>query len=104
MGLERGRYYTRSRRENGRVVREYVGSGYIAKLAAQLDALQRSEREDKRETERAMRAELAAHDDQLNEFVELTEELARAALFAAGYRQHNRGAWRKQRVCHETES
>jgi hypothetical protein len=30
MGWDRGRYYTRSRKVNGRVVREYVGTGPVA--------------------------------------------------------------------------
>ena len=33
MGWERGRYYTRSKKVNGRVVREYVGTGQLAALA-----------------------------------------------------------------------
>jgi hypothetical protein len=39
---ERGElYYTRSRKVAGRVVREYVGTGPLAKLAAETDAEER---------------------------------------------------------------
>jgi hypothetical protein len=34
MGWDKGRYFTRSRKVNGRVVREYVGTGEVAELIA----------------------------------------------------------------------
>jgi hypothetical protein len=93
VGWDRGRYYTRSKKVNGVVVREYVGTGEAAERAARLDALARQERE----ARRAARAELAALDAPLDDLAELTDLLARAALAAAGYRQHHRGDWRKRR-------
>jgi hypothetical protein len=98
MGWDKGRYYTRSKKVNGRVVREYVGAGRVAELAAELDALERKRREAERAAFRSVRAEVDALDGPLNELHNLADLVARAALVAAGYRQHNRGEWRKQRV------
>jgi hypothetical protein len=56
MGLEiRGtrKYYTRSKRVDGRVVRQYVGSGEFAEVMAELDALERAERQAKQRVEQA---------------------------------------------------
>jgi hypothetical protein len=100
MALERraGRvYYYRSRRVSGRVVKEYAGCGRVATLAAELDGLDRDERAIDHEREKAKRDELAALDGPLAELDELMNLLARAALVAAGYRQHHRGEWRKRR-------
>jgi hypothetical protein len=93
MGWDRGRYYTRSRKVNGRVVRQYVGTGEAAEQAARLDAITRQERE----ARRAARAELAALDAALDDLAEQTDLLTRAVLAAAGYRRHHRGEWRKKR-------
>src|SRR5262249_2704859 len=98
MGWDKGCYYTRSRKVNGRVVREYVGTGWVAELAAQLDAVERQGREAERAADRARRAELEALDAPLNDLHDLAELVPHAALLAAGFQQHKRGEWRRRRV------
>src|SRR5262245_47587231 len=90
----RGRYYTRSRKVNGRVVREYVGTGRVAEVAARTDAAERTEREAERAALRAQQERLRALDADLTALDRLCDLIARATLVAAGYRQHNRGEWR----------
>jgi hypothetical protein len=98
MGWDKGgRYYTRCRREGGHVVREYIGSGRAGEIVAQLDALERQKRETERECAKLERAEVEELDAPLAELDELTDLVVRAALAAAGYRQHHRGEWRKAR-------
>ncbi len=98
MGWDKnGRYYTRSKRVNGRVVREYVGGGRVGELVARMYALERDKREAERQCARLEREEIAELDAPLDELNQLADLLARAALLAAGYVQHNRGAWRKKR-------
>ena len=92
-----GLYYTRTRKEGGRVVREYVGGGVLGELAARTDELRRLEREEQAAADREERERLEALDAPLTEAWEATETLYRAALVAAGYRQHKRGEWRKRR-------
>ena len=96
VGWERG-YYYRARKVRGRVVREYVGKGPVADLAAALDADRRHEREAERAARPERRAELEALDAPLTALNDLADLLARAALVAAGYHQHKRGEWRKRR-------
>jgi len=98
MGWEHGRYYTRSKKVNGRVVKEYVGSGLVAELAARMDALDRQARNAERDAGHAARAEVEFLDASLNELNALADLMARAALVAVGYRQHKRGEWRKTRA------
>jgi hypothetical protein len=97
VGWDKGRYYTRSKKVNGRVVREYFGTGEIAEVAAQVDAVNRADREAEREARRAQQAELDDLDAGVKELDELADLLARAALLAAGFRQHKRGEWRRKR-------
>jgi hypothetical protein len=102
MAWERG-YYYRVRRENGRVVREYLGGGRPAELIARLDALERKKGQEKRrldaEALQNEKATLHALDADLEALIETTNLLAHAALVATGYHQHKRGEWRKRRDC-----
>ena len=96
MGWEKGRYYTRSRKVNGRVVREYVGRGPVAELVAQMDTLERQQREVERAAWLVKRAELDALDAGVATLIDLTDLAAAAALLAAGYHKH-KGQWRRKR-------
>ena len=95
MGWDKGRYYTRSRKVNGRVLREYVGAGRVAQLAAQMDALDRERRCLDALALRDEKDELNALDADIAELIETTDLVARAALVAAGFHQHKRGEWRR---------
>ena len=62
MGWEKrdrgGFYYTRSKKIGNQVVREYVGTGPLATLAAEMDALNRQRRQEEAE---AWRVEQRVH-------------------------------------------
>ncbi len=92
-----GLYYTRSRKVDGQVVREYIGGGAWGELAAQMDALKRCQRQEEVQalTEECKRIE--ALQTSLEELCEAAEVFTRATLLAAGYRRHNRGEWRRKR-------
>ncbi len=92
-----GLYYTRSRKVDGRVVREYVGTGPLAELASEADARERRRREEEAEAWREERERMEALEAPIEELCEAAEVLAHAALVAAGFRRHNRGEWRKRR-------
>ncbi len=91
-----GRYYTRSRREEGRVVREYVGGGLAGELAAEADRIEREQAElekvrQRRELERI--EALVAPALELDEAVQI---IVRAHLVAAGCHRR-KGEWRMRR-------
>ena len=92
-----GLYYTRSRKVNGRVVREYVGGGALGELAALMDAEERQRREAEVAAWREEREHLEELAGLVDELCEAVETVARATLLAAGFRQHIRGEWRRRR-------
>jgi hypothetical protein len=96
MGWDKGRYYTRSRKVNGRVLREYVGMGSVAQLAALQDALRRQKRELQARAVRQEKAELDALAADLKQLTALVDLVVRAALLATGHHQHKR-EWRRRR-------
>jgi hypothetical protein len=79
------------------VVREYVGTGPLAELTAELDAEERRRWEEEQARRREERERLEALVAPVEELCEAAEIIARAALIASGYHQHNRGEWRKRR-------
>ena len=91
-----GLYYTRSRREGGRVVREYVGSGEIAEALASADGTIRRARRLERARRRAEVERLEALAAPARELDEAAEVLVRAHLLAAGWHRH-KGEWRMRR-------
>jgi hypothetical protein len=91
------RYYYRSERVSGRPVRRYVGTGPVAELAAAADDLRRMERAIAAREREAEQARFREAEAPLLRLCGLTELLARAALVAAGYHRHDRGAWRRCR-------
>ena len=92
-----GLYYTRSRKVDSRVVREYVGGGVLGELAAATDAQERRRREEGAKARREARERMEALVAPAEELCEAAEVLTLAVLIAAGYHRHNRGEWRKRR-------
>jgi hypothetical protein len=92
-----GLYYTRSRKENGRVVREYVGGGVLGELAARMDAEDRRRRQEEAAAWREERERLEELAGLVDELCEDVETIVRCALLVAGFRRHKRGGWRKRR-------
>ena len=91
-----GRYYTRSRKVEGRVIREYVGGGRKGELAAREDAHRAAIREAERASIRAERDQVRAIDAALMDVHRTTDILIRGALLAAGFERYQR-QWRKRR-------
>jgi hypothetical protein len=92
-----GLYYTRSRKVNGQLVREYVGGGLLGQLAARMDAEERRKRQQEAAAWKEGREQIEALTAPVEELCEGVEILARAALLVSGYYRHNRGEWRKRR-------
>ena len=92
-----GRYYTRSKKINGRVIREYVGTGLVGELAAAADARARAEREAGKAAWRAECERIESALTPVEEFYDVVEIFARGSLILAGYHRHHRGEWRHRR-------
>jgi hypothetical protein len=93
----KGRYYTRSVRIGGRIVREYIGAGVYGECIAADDARARAERADQAAAARAEIEHLADLDELVAASARSAQVVASEALIAAGYRRHQRGEWRKTR-------
>jgi len=99
------KYYYSIRRAGKRMEYDYYGTGETAQLIAQLDTIRGEMRKERVAQERMERtiarnewAELASTPPELLELLAEAKRAAAEALQAAGYHQHDRGAWRKKRA------
>jgi hypothetical protein len=101
MGWERRRrggvYYTRSKKVRGKVRREYVGGGLAGEQAAYIDHQHRAERKANTRAWRTEQARIEGAERKLERLTLISTEVTSALLQLAGYRQHNRGEWRRKR-------
>jgi cysteine sulfinate desulfinase/cysteine desulfurase-like protein len=95
--LRRGRkFFYRSRRVGTEVVKEYVGCGLAAQIAARRDAETRDRREKAKDEVSQMVATMRHADDLLGELNGGVELLVAAEMLTAGFHSHGT-AWRRSR-------
>jgi hypothetical protein len=90
----RRRYYTRTRKVQGRYVRTYVGGGQVGEMAAAADALRRANRQAAAAARRADHERYEAAAAPMRRLKLVCGLLLHAALTAAGYYKHG-GEWRR---------
>ena len=98
MGWEKGRYYTRTKRVDGKVVREYFGCGPEAERAAREDIEAWDRRRNQQLEEQIERDTCDALDAPFEEIDRFCALAVEAFYINAGYKRHNRGEWRKPRI------
>ena len=89
-------YYYQKRREGDRVISEYIGTGYLATLAAQLDQIEQERKTEEREQWRRQQAEQAALDGEIAEYTRMVQTITAAVLLASGCHRPKR-QWRVKR-------
>jgi hypothetical protein len=92
------RFYYRSKRINGKVVKEYVGGDDPeTRLIAELDRQNRAKRQEAIEAVRRTQNRLDEATKPLTVFITNLDVLVQAELLAAGFHDH-RGEWRRRRA------
>ena len=83
------RYYYRKKRQKGKVVSEYVGTGEVALMASQLD-------QEQKDTIREERAEMGLLEQKEAQLNTLIKRLIGGIFLISGFHKH-KGQWRKKR-------
>jgi hypothetical protein len=96
-------YYTTSRRENGKVVREYHGRGHIADVIANADDYLRQQKKAIRNALKEQEQTDADAGSLLYEYCKYVDKLMAEELEKAGYYRHHRGEWRRRRIAKGAE-
>ncbi len=91
-----GRYYTRSERVGGRIVREYVGSGIVGEMAHKLDLISREVCASNFDAKNKLAMEQRDLEAEFDRFEANIKCLMHAHLILAGFHLHKRGEWRKR--------
>jgi hypothetical protein len=91
------KYFYRSVRREGRVRKEYYGSGEVGKLAAEVEAFRRAEREAQRNEARVKSGLLQIALSRTRELTQMCVLLASTALLGAGFHRPSRHKWRSWR-------
>ena len=97
------KYYYRTQRAGTLHITEYYGRGPTAELVAEMDTADIEARRAKAEKERRERDRCQKADAHLSEFAHGSDLLMQAVLVSAGYRQHDRGEWRRRMDVSETK-
>lgn len=90
----KGRWY-RSVKVRGKTRKEYIGVGPAAEHLAELDRQASLVRQAEQAARRERKTDMEALEIELDGMDESMEQLARAAMLAAGYYEHCR-VWRKR--------
>jgi hypothetical protein len=97
----KGRFYYRSRRENGRPIKQYLGRGPAAARAAAAIETKAAERLAEQKAIAEFTNQMEPGDRALDGVDRYLEMLTEGTLLASGYREH-KGSWRKTRVNQES--
>jgi hypothetical protein len=90
-------YYRSRRTPEGKVVRDYMGSGPRAVAAAAAVARAKALREADRQALLEEQARLAGADDDTEQLAEVGTVLFEASLLVSGFHRQNYGPWRRKR-------
>src|SRR5215510_1392892 len=87
------RYLTQSRKHQGRVIREYLGTGPSAEALYHVEVLERQQRHAARAAWRQTLADQTALDAQVQRWWEQQRLLLQALLYSKGFYRHDRSIW-----------
>jgi len=90
------RYLYRSVKHQGRVIREYLGTGPVAEAMYHVEVLERQQRQAEATAWRQTLADQAAIDVQVQRWWAQQDLLLQALLYSEGCYRHDRSPWRKR--------
>ncbi|MDQ3713823.1 MAG: hypothetical protein M3388_16605 [Acidobacteriota bacterium] len=90
-------YYYKKEREGSRVLSRYYGKGELSGIVAQLDQLEREEREFKAAKTRFEREKVEEIDQELSEIERNSKSLTRLHLESKGFYQTASREWRHRK-------